>query len=111
MTIKTIAAQPDEKKKLRVAAYCRVSTENDDQRDSLETQKAHFTAWIKMHSDWEFAGIFYDFGITGTKAEVRDSLQALEKQNEESRKEIQSLGNMESAWCFGKLKSCCIKDD
>ena len=77
MTIKTIAAQPVEKKKLRVAAYCRVSTENDDQRDSLETQKAHFTAWIKMHSDWEFAGIFYDFGITGTKAEVRDGLQAL----------------------------------
>ena len=77
MTIKTIAAQPAEKKKLRVAAYCRVSTENDDQRDSLKTQKTHFTAWIKMHSDWEFAGIFYDFGITGTKAEVRDGLQAL----------------------------------
>ena len=66
-----------EKKKIRVAAYCRVSTDHDDQRESLETQKQHYEAWIKMHSDWEFAGVFYDFGITGTKADVRDGLQAL----------------------------------
>ena len=77
MTVKTIEAQPAEKKKLRVAAYCRVSTDNDDQRESLETQKAHYEAWIRLHSEWECAGIFYDFGITGTKADVRDGLQAL----------------------------------
>ncbi len=64
-------------KKLRVAAYCRVSTDQDDQKESLETQKEHYESWIKMHSDWEFAGIFYDFGITGTKADIRDGLQAL----------------------------------
>ena len=40
-------------------------------------QKAHYEAWIKLHSDWEYAGVFYDFGITGTKADVRDGLQAL----------------------------------
>lgn len=77
MTVKTIEAQPAEKKKLRVAAYCRVSTDNDDQRESLETQKAHYEAWIRLHSEWECVGIFYDFGITGTKADVRDGLQAL----------------------------------
>ncbi len=77
MTVKTIEAQPDEKNKLRVAAYCRVSTDNDDQRESLETQKAHYEAWIRLHSEWECAGVFYDFGITGTKADVRDGLQAL----------------------------------
>jgi len=77
MTVKTIEAHPAEKKKLRVAAYCRVSTDNDDQRESLETQKAHYEAWIRLHSEWECAGIFYDFGITGTKADVRDGLQAL----------------------------------
>ena len=77
MTVRTIEAQPAEKKKLRVAAYCRVSTDNDDQRESLETQKAHYEAWIKLHSDWEYAGIFYDFGITGTKTDVRDGLQTL----------------------------------
>ena len=77
MTVRTIEAQSTQKKKLRVAAYCRVSTDNDDQRESLETQKAHYEAWISMHSDWESAGVFYDFGITGTKADVRDGLQAL----------------------------------
>ncbi len=81
MTVRKIEAlqalQESEVKKIRVAAYCRVSTENEDQRESLEAQKAHYESWIKLHSDWEFAGVFYDFGITGTKADVRDGLQAL----------------------------------
>ena len=77
MEIRKIEANPIEIKKLRVAAYCRVSTENEDQKESLEAQKAHYESWIKRHSDWEFAGVFYDFGITGTKADIRDGLQAL----------------------------------
>lgn len=77
MKIKKIEAQQQEIKKLRVAAYCRVSTDQDDQKESLEVQKQHYESWIKLHSDWEFAGIFYDFGITGTKADIRDGLQAL----------------------------------
>lgn len=72
MKIKKIEAQPQEVKKLRVAAYCRVSTDNDDQKESLEAQKAHYETWIKRHSNWDFAGIFYDFGITGTKADLYD---------------------------------------
>lgn len=58
-------------RKCRVAAYCRVSTEHDDQIESLGTQKEHYAAWIKLHTEWESAGIFYDAGITGTKAEIR----------------------------------------
>jgi len=77
MKINKIDAQPQEIKKLRVASYCRVSTDSDDQRESLETQKAHYESWIKLHSNWENAGIFYDFGISGTKADTRDGLQAL----------------------------------
>ena len=77
MNIRKIEVQKQEVKKLRVAAYCRVSTDSDDQRGSLETQKQHFEAWIRLHSDWEYAGVFCDFGITGRKAEVRDGLQAL----------------------------------
>ena len=53
MNIRKIEAQKQEVKKLREAAYCRVSTDSDDQRDSLETQKQHFEAWIRLHSDWE----------------------------------------------------------
>ena len=77
MKIKKIEAQPQEVKKLRVAAYCRVSTDNDDQKESLEAQKAHYETWIRMHDDWECAGVFYDFGISGTKADAREGLQAL----------------------------------
>lgn len=51
MKIKKIEAQPQEVKKLRVAAYCRVSTDNDDQKESLEAQKAHYETWIKRHSN------------------------------------------------------------
>lgn len=65
------------KQKIRVAAYCRVSTDNDDQLESLETQKAHYESWIKLHSEWEYAGLYYDSGITGKKSDVREGLQNL----------------------------------
>ena len=77
MEIRKIEANPIQVKKIRVAAYCRVSTENADQKESLEAQKTYYEAWIKRHSDWEFAGVYYDMGISGTHAETRDGLQAL----------------------------------
>lgn len=77
MKISKIESKPNEKKKLCVAAYCRVSTDSDAQTDSFDAQKAHYESWIKIHDNWEFAGLFYDFGITGTKTEHRDGLQNL----------------------------------
>lgn len=65
--------------KKKVAAYCRVSTENADQQESLEAQKEHYESWILWHSDWEFAGLYYDSGISGTKAECRNGLQDMLK--------------------------------
>ena len=60
--------------KLRVAAYCRVSTDSDDQLVSLETQMKHYESYIKANPNWEFAGLYYDEGITGTKKEKRPEL-------------------------------------
>ena len=65
------------KTKTRVAAYCRVSTANDEQLISLDTQKAHYEDYIKSNSEWEYAGVFFDEGITGTKKECRDGLNSL----------------------------------
>ena len=65
------------KKKTRVVAYCRVSTASDEQLISLDTQKAHYEDYIKSNAEWEFAGIFCDEGITGTKKECRDGLNSL----------------------------------
>jgi site-specific DNA recombinase len=60
--------------KLRVAAYCRVSTDNDDQQLSLEAQIQHYESYIKSDPAWELAGIYYDDGISGTKKENRTDL-------------------------------------
>lgn len=65
------------KPKLRVAAYCRVSTASDDQLVSLEAQKTHYESYIKANPEWEFAGVYYDKGVTGTKTEGRDELLRL----------------------------------
>jgi len=46
----------DETPKLRVAAYCRVSTDSDEQASSYEVQIEHYTEFIKKNSEWEFAG-------------------------------------------------------
>lgn len=64
-------------KKLKVAAYCRVSTLSDDQQDSLETQKDHYTCYIQTNLDWEFVGLYFDEGVSGTKIEKRLGLQRL----------------------------------
>ena len=65
------------KKKLRVAAYCRVSTDSDAQLESLETQMNHYKSYITARDDWEFAGLYFDEGITGTKASKRPQLMRL----------------------------------
>ena len=65
------------KHKLRVAAYCRVSTDSDAQLESLEAQKKHYENYITVRDDWEFAGLYYDEGITGTKKEKRPELMRL----------------------------------
>ena len=59
------------KKKIRVAAYCRVSTSSDAQLESLDAQKIHYENYINSRDDWKFAGIYYDEGITGTKKEAQ----------------------------------------
>ena len=57
--------------KLKVAAYCRVSTDSDEQETSYEAQCTHYTAFIRNNPDWELAGIFADEGISGTMAKKR----------------------------------------
>ena len=64
-------------KKIRVAAYCRVSTDSDAQLESLEAQKTHYENYITSRDDWEFAGLYYDEGITGTKKDKRPELLRL----------------------------------
>jgi len=59
------------KRQLRVAAYCRVSTDEEEQLTSYEAQQSYYTDYIMKNRDWAMAGIFADEGITGTSARKR----------------------------------------
>ncbi len=76
MRIVVIPAKPREEirqmsKLLKVAAYCRVSTDDKEQKTSYEAQIQYYTNKINKNPDWQMAGIFADEGITGTQAKKR----------------------------------------
>ncbi len=58
-------------KKLKVAAYCRVSTDAEDQLNSYRVQMDYYQRHIMSNDEWEFAGIYADEGITGTQTKKR----------------------------------------
>lgn len=63
--------------KQRVAAYCRVSTNNKEQINSYEAQKVYYTQKIEENPDWELAGIFADKGLSGTSLKKRDNFNKM----------------------------------
>ena len=60
------------KPKLKVAAYCRVSTDTTEQETSFTAQVEHYTTYIGLNKDWQFAGIYADEGISGTNMKNRE---------------------------------------
>lgn len=62
---------------LRVAAYCRVSTDSEDQLNSYNSQKAYYTDLIQKNGEWIFAGIYADEAITGTQVTKREDFQRM----------------------------------
>ena len=67
----------ESKPKIRVAAYCRVSTDSEEQASSYEIQIEHYTNYIKKNKEWELAGIFADDGITGTNTKKREEFNRM----------------------------------
>lgn len=63
--------------RIRVAAYCRVSTDGDEQLGSFASQKAYYEEKILQNKDWVMAGIFADEAITGTKVDKREGFQEM----------------------------------
>ena len=61
----------------RVCAYCRVSTDNDEQLSSFELQQAHYRQLVQEHPNWELKHIFADQGISGTSLKNRDQFNAM----------------------------------
>jgi DNA invertase Pin-like site-specific DNA recombinase len=82
-TRRTTKAAGEEK--LRVAAYCRVSTDSDEQETSFETQVEVYEKKIRANPAWEYAGVYTDEGITGTKASKRPGFQKMIKDAENGK--------------------------
>ncbi|KAF5032566.1 hypothetical protein DSECCO2_615910 [anaerobic digester metagenome] len=70
------AIQNQDDKRLKVAAYCRVSTDHEEQRQSLKSQVAYYTQKICDKPDWDFAGIYAE-QESGTRVDNRDEVQRL----------------------------------
>lgn len=66
-------------RRIRVAAYCRVSTKQEEQINSYEVQKKHYTEKINANPEWQMVGIFADKGITGTSVLKRDEFNKMIK--------------------------------
>lgn len=64
-------------RKIKVAAYCRVSTDMEDQLHSLSAQIKYFTEYISQHEGWEIIEVYYDEGITGTSVKKRDGFNRM----------------------------------
>lgn len=85
MSVKVIKATgdssviPSQKTKalLRVAAYCRVSTDSDEQETSYEAQVNHYTSHIESNPEWTLAGIFADEGLSGTQTKTRPNFNRM----------------------------------
>lgn len=72
-----LARKRNDTKRLRVAAYCRVSTDDEEQLNSYEAQIAYYTEAIAKNPSWIFAGIYADEGISGTMTAKRKNFLRL----------------------------------
>ncbi|MCL1819253.1 MAG: recombinase family protein [Oscillospiraceae bacterium] len=100
----------------RVCAYCRVSTEQDDQLNSLENQKRYFEQYISNNLEWQFCGLYVDEGISGTNVNKRAGFQKMVQDAETQKfdlvltKEISRFARntLDSIFYTRKLKSLGI---
>lgn len=76
---RNIGTQNDssEIRKTRVAAYCRVSTEYEEQESSYEVQVEHYTSYIRNNPEWEMVDVYADDGISGTNTAKREAFNRM----------------------------------
>ena len=75
--ITAIPAEPQAQMMLRMAAYCRVSSNSADQKNSYTAQVKHYTELISANPEWTLADIYADEGLTGTRADKREEFQRM----------------------------------
>lgn len=83
-----LAKEKAVKRQLRVAAYCRVSTDEEEQLTSYEAQQTYYTDKIMTNPEWTMAGLFADQGITGTSARKRPEFLRMIRQCRQKKIDI-----------------------
>ena len=76
-TVKVIEPQAIQPERLRVAAYCRVSSDSKDQLHSYAAQIRSYTEEIAQHDGWELVDVYADEGLTGTRMDQRDDFNRM----------------------------------
>ena len=72
--LRRIETIKEENKKLKVAAYCRVSTKFESQQSSIDLQVSNYETIIQSNSQWEYAGVYFDYG-SGLRQKGRSDLE------------------------------------
>lgn len=75
--VKVIPLRERKPDTLRVAAYCRVSSDSADQKHSYATQIRAYTEKIGQHDGWQLVDVYADEGLTGTRMEQRDDFNRM----------------------------------
>jgi DNA invertase Pin-like site-specific DNA recombinase len=83
---------------MKVAAYCRVSTEYEDQTNSFETQKRFFKEHIERNPDWELYEIYADEGLSGTSTRDRKAFNRMIADAKSGKFEL--ILTKEASHCF-----------
>ena len=68
---------PAQKSKVRLAAYCRVSTEQEEQENSFRNQVDYYTRFVQTHPEYELVDIYADEGISGTNTKKREHFKRM----------------------------------
>lgn len=80
-----LSSKKNEYRQMKVAAYCRVSTDSEDQLESYKAQVAYYTDAIAKNPRWKLANIYADEGITGTDTKKRDNFNRMIRDCEKGR--------------------------
>lgn len=72
----------------KVVAYCRVSTDHEDQKNSLENQRLYFEEYVSQHKDWKLVEIYADEGISGTSLKKRNDFNRMYRERLNNKYDI-----------------------
>ena len=100
----------DEGKKLRVAAYCRVSTDDEEQQTSYTKQKQYYTEHINNNPKWELVDIYADEGISGTSTKRRSEFNRMMRDAEAGKIDLilQDCGREKSTVSLSIFRSVVL---